>query len=157
MNSYWSLIFCASMGSYQLIRWKGEMVYILQSLHGNNYHHIQSDGSVYDTGYDTKGFPKKIIPSQMVNDHNCKSTWRISPVQKFSIGLKNSIVEMSKNLSLGKLLRYFLTYCSLWSQFLFGCKVLARGWSGSYSIHVTAFVWISTHHRNTNIGFPEML
>ena len=41
------------MGSYQLIRWKGEMVYILQSLHGNNYYHIQSDGSVYDTGYDT--------------------------------------------------------------------------------------------------------
>ena len=62
-----------------------------------HYHHIQSDSSVYDTGYDTKGFPKKIITSQMVNDHNCKSTLRILPVQKLSIGLNNSIVEMSKS------------------------------------------------------------
>ena len=40
------------------------------------------------------------ITSQMVNDHNCKSTLRISPVQKLSIGLNNSIVEMSKSVPL---------------------------------------------------------
>ena len=103
--------FCASMGNinYSVAKREVVVVYILPSIHSiplsshspwiNLCTFNCLPPSVTITVH-MAAWSQRIIPSQMVNDYNCKSTVRISPVQKLFIGVNNSIVEMSKSVPL---------------------------------------------------------
>ena len=104
--------FCASMGNinYSVAKREVVVVYISPSIHSIplSSHSPWINLCTFNSSLPPSvtitvhmaAWSQRIIPSQMVNDYNCKSTLRISPVQKLSIGLNNSIVEMSKSVPL---------------------------------------------------------